>query len=79
MKLSEMMESKEKGESEDKKAGKGKCRSIRIERAENGFSISCEMEQKASKKGETSPYVPPETYVFENSDSIADFVKEMMD
>ena len=59
-------------------SGKGDLRSIRITKAENGFSISCDYEPKPGKKNEPSPYIPPEEYVFETSESVSSFVKEML-
>ena len=76
MKLAEVMEPK----GPVKKAkSHGDLRPIRIELAENGFTITCDYEpKKASKGNEPMPHEPPENYVFESAESAADYVREML-
>lgn len=81
MKLSEAMETtspKDNPSSKDK-ADHGELRSVRVEAAENGFTVSVEFEpKKTGKKNEPSSYVPPEQYVFESSKDAARFVQETL-
>lgn len=73
------MQSKESpAKSSSSSAGKetsGKLRSIRIECAENGYTVRCEHEQPKSTRGDMSmPYVEPKEYVFEDAKSVLDYI-----
>ncbi len=58
-----------------KKKGKnpGTIRSIRIEKAKNGFTVSCDHESKPD-----GPWQPSENYVFESASDAAEFVEEAL-
>lgn len=60
-----------------KKKGKspGTIRSIRIEKAKNGFTVSCDHAPEPSKSME---WTPPEQYVFESAKDTAEFVEEAL-
>ena len=61
-----------------KKKSISDIRSIRIEKAANGFTVSCEHEPKPSKKDAPYHYESPEQYVFESGDAVMDFMGEIM-
>jgi hypothetical protein len=83
MKLAEAMQPKESPKPQ-KEESRGELRYIRIEAAENGYTVSVEYKPKPKKEGKKSNspcdhYEPPENYVFAALESVADFVKEILE
>ena len=66
-----------------KKASSGELESIRIEKAANGFTVSCSHKpkpEKKSKEGSDAPgrWEPPEEYVFTSAAMVAEFVEMVL-
>lgn len=61
-----------------KTAEKGKVRSIRIEVAENGFTVTCDRERvkTAGKSSDMYDYMPAKPAVFETGEGALDYVRE---
>ena len=59
-----------------KPAKKGPADSVRIERAENGYTVSCSHPPPASKPGECAPWEPSKNYVFETLEKATAFANE---
>ena len=56
----------------------GDMESIHVERAKNGFSVSCRYKAKESKKNEPMPYMEPEQYVFKSAEEVATFMEHAL-
>lgn len=53
---------------------KSQLRSIRIDMADNGYTVQCQEEME----GKEPVYHEPSRYVFGSADEVADFVKEKL-
>ena len=62
----------------EKPAGQGRLRSVRVELAENGFTVRCEHEPERSKGTAPDVYARDKEYVFENVAGVLKYIKEKL-